>query len=73
MSRNSPTRPVILIIDDDEQIQNLMRELFCGDNECVVAGSFNEALATLRTVSFDLVFSDINFGADSAGQNRIRA
>lgn len=65
MSENSQTRPVILIVDDDAQIQNLMRELLCADYECVVAGSFDEALAILRTVSFDLVLCDINLGADS--------
>ena len=56
---------MILIVDDDEQIQNLVRELLCADHECVVVGSFEEALAVLQTVSFDLVLSDINLGASS--------
>lgn len=56
---------MVLIVDDDEQIRNLLRELLCADHKCVVAGSVDEALAILQTVSFDLVLSDINLGPGS--------
>jgi diguanylate cyclase (GGDEF)-like protein len=65
MADNLQKRPMILIVDDDEQIQNLVRELLCADHECVVVGSFEKALAVLQSVSFELVLSDINLGASS--------
>ena len=65
MAKNSQERPLILIIDDDEQIRNLLRELLCADYKCVVAGSFEEALSVLQKVNFDLVLADINLGASS--------
>ena len=58
-------RPKILIVDDDEQIRNLLRELLCGAHECVVAGSIDEALAVLQAARFDLVLSDIDLGTGS--------
>jgi len=65
MAENSHEWPMILVVDDDEQIRNLLRELLGTDHECLVAGSFEEALAVLQTRSFDLVLCDINLGASS--------
>jgi len=65
MAENSHGRPVILIVDDDEQIRNLLSELLGSDYECVLAGSFEEALAVLQTINLDLVVCDINLGRSS--------
>ncbi|HVQ36765.1 MAG TPA: diguanylate cyclase, partial [Pyrinomonadaceae bacterium] len=56
---------MILIVDDDEQIRNLVKALLCTEHDCVVAGSVEEANAILQSVSFALVLSDIDLGADS--------
>jgi len=58
-------RPGILLIDDDEQIRNLLKDLLCPKYECVTAGSAEEALAVLETTNFAIVISDINMGGIS--------
>jgi diguanylate cyclase (GGDEF)-like protein len=58
-------RPSILIIDDDEQVLNLLKEILSEGNDCAAAGSAEDALALLSTESFDLVISDINMGGIS--------
>lgn len=58
-------RPSILIIDDDCQIQSLVKDLLAADHECTTVGSLDEATTVLRTDSFDLVLSDINLGESS--------
>jgi diguanylate cyclase (GGDEF)-like protein len=65
MGETSQERPMILIVDDDEQTRNLVRELLCEEHECVLAESVEDALAVLQTTTFDLVLSDINLGASS--------
>lgn len=55
----------ILIIDDEEQIRNLLKELLGADNRCTAAVSAEDALAVLNTTEFDLVLSDINMGGIS--------
>ena len=49
----------ILIIDDDDQIRGLLRELLKDEYECVDVASAEEALAVLDSLDFDLVISDI--------------
>jgi diguanylate cyclase (GGDEF)-like protein len=49
----------ILIIDDDDQIRGLLRELLKDVYECVDVASAEEALAVLDSLNFDLVISDI--------------
>jgi diguanylate cyclase (GGDEF)-like protein len=49
----------ILIIDDDEQIRGLLKELLRDEYECAEAASAEEALSVLSKLSFDLVISDI--------------
>jgi len=58
-------RSNILIIDDDEQIRNLLREILCANRDCAVVSSAEAALALLKERSFDLVISDINMGGIS--------
>jgi len=64
-TEDSKKRPAILIIDDDEQVRNLLKEILSDGHECVLAGSAEEALALLSTKSFNLVISDINMGGIS--------
>jgi DNA-binding NtrC family response regulator len=64
-TEDSKKRPAILIIDDDEQVRNLLREILSDAHDCVVAGSAEDALALLNTESFNLVISDINMGGIS--------
>ena len=45
--RNSET-PAIMIIDDDEQIRSLLKELLSGRCDCVDVGSAEEALSVDR-------------------------
>src|SRR5947208_2021926 len=61
----SEKQPAILIIDDDEQVRNLLKEILNDGNRCVAAGSAEDALALLSTHSFNLVISDINMGGIS--------
>ncbi len=64
-AEDSKKRPAILIIDDDEQVRNLLREILSDGNDCALAGSAEDALALLGTESFNLVISDINMGGIS--------
>jgi diguanylate cyclase (GGDEF)-like protein len=65
MSDANPEKPNILIIDDDEQIRSLLKDLLSPKNECTTVGSAEGALTILRTINFNLVISDINMGGIS--------
>src|SRR2546425_295131 len=65
MAESSKHKPTILIIDDDEQIRKLLRQLLCAENECTSVASAEEALAILNTTTFELVISDINMSGIS--------
>ena len=65
MKQKAAKRPSILLIDDDEQIRKLLKELLGTEYECVAAASAEEALAVLKTMNFALVISDINMGSIS--------
>src|SRR6267378_3251104 len=65
MRKRSAQKPVILIIDDDDQIRSLLRELLKAEYECVDVSSAEEALEVLKTINFDLVISDIQMGGIS--------
>jgi len=54
--------PKLLIIDDEEQIRQLLLDLFCGSHDCAEATSAEEALNALSEQTFDLVLSDIDMG-----------
>src|SRR5712692_5568236 len=60
---DKPTK--ILLIDDEEQIRELLKELLSAEYECVTAGSAEEALAVLKSTNFALVISDISMGGIS--------
>lgn len=55
----------ILIIDDEQQIRELLRDLLCEEYNCQEAASAEDALAAFDGSDFDLVLSDINMGGIS--------
>ena len=55
-------KPKLLIIDDEEQIRNLLKDLLGSVYDCCTAGSAEEALSALSEDTFDLVISDIDMG-----------
>src|SRR6266852_3740337 len=65
MTEISKQKPTILIIDDDEQIRKLLKQLLGAESECTTVGSAEEALGVLDTATFDLVISDINMSGIS--------
>jgi diguanylate cyclase (GGDEF)-like protein len=65
MSDENRGKPNILIIDDDEQIRNLLRDLLSPNNDCTTVGSAEAALAIMKSIKFNLVISDINMGGIS--------
>jgi diguanylate cyclase (GGDEF)-like protein len=65
MSQENLNKPNILIIDDDEPIRSLLKDLLGPTNDCVTVGSAEEALSILGSIAFDLVISDINMGGIS--------
>src|SRR6266851_5130249 len=58
-------KPAILIIDDDEQIRGLLKDLLSPTHDCTAVGSAEEALAILDSINFNLIISDINMGGIS--------
>ncbi len=62
MVADKPDKPSILIIDDDEQIRGLLKELLGVRFACVDVGSAEDALSVLGAMSFNLVISDIQMG-----------
>ncbi|MGQ0762138.1 MAG: putative bifunctional diguanylate cyclase/phosphodiesterase [Acidobacteriota bacterium] len=65
MAETPKTKPVILIIDDDDQIRTLLSRLLAAENECTAVESAEKALALLDARQFDLVISDINMAGIS--------
>src|SRR5260221_7074820 len=65
MSDTNSEKPNVLIIDDDEQVRSLLKDLLSPQNECTTVGSAEGALAILHTINFNLVISDINMGGIS--------
>lgn len=55
-------KPKLLIIDDEEQIRNLLKDLLGTVYDCSTASSAEEALSALSEDTFDLVISDIDMG-----------
>jgi diguanylate cyclase (GGDEF)-like protein len=65
MTRENSEKPTILIIDDDEQIRSLLKDVLSPNADCTTVGSAEDALAILKSINFNLVISDINMGAIS--------
>ena len=65
MTHENPEKPAILIIDDDEQIRRLLKELLGSTADCTTVGSAEDALDILKSINFNLVISDINMGGIS--------
>src|SRR6185436_17825256 len=51
--------PRILIVDDDSEIRNVLRESLSRDYPSVTLDSAEKALAVLATQNFELILSDI--------------
>ncbi len=60
MTEISKHKPAILIIDDDEQIRRLLKQLLMAAYDCTTADSAGAALAVLDEADFSVVISDIN-------------
>ena len=60
MTLRNSENATILIIDDEEQIRGLLKELLCVEYQCMDVASAEAALAVLSQKNFDLVISDIN-------------
>ena len=65
MTRENSEKPTILIIDDDEQIRRLLKDLLSPNGDCTAVASAEDALAILKSINFNLVISDINMGGIS--------
>lgn len=65
MFEGNGNKPRILIVDDEAHVRNILREILGGNQECVEAGSAEEALARLQTETFNLVISDIQMSGIS--------
>lgn len=55
----------ILIIDDDEQVRSLLKDVLSPSHDCTTVSSAEGALAIMKSISFSLVISDINMGGIS--------
>ena len=57
--------PRILIVDDDGEIRDVLKEFLSRDYDCTALDSAEEALKALATQRFDLILSDIAMTAMS--------
>lgn len=56
-----PANSHVLVVDDDESIRNLLKQVVIGAGfECTVAGCGEDALQTFETKTVDLAITDIN-------------
>src|SRR6185312_8887546 len=60
MPETQNSRPSVLIIDDERQIQTILSEALKLNYDCTTASSAEEGLELLRQKEFALVISDIN-------------
>ena len=63
MSVTNGEKPRILIADDEPHIREILHDLLSVHCDCMEVASAEEALALLRTETFDLVLSDITMGS----------
>ena len=56
----SEGKPRLLVVDDDDEIRDILREFLCRDYACEAVGSAEEALTRLAVRRFELVLSDIS-------------
>lgn len=68
-------RPVVLLVDDDKDVLDEMRELIeTADFDCLTANSADEALRRIvrDESSIDLLVTDLNMGVGGSGLDLIR-
>lgn len=64
----------VLIVEDEQCIRDVLEELFDVDGSRVTtAATLPEALAALRTTSFDLIVTDIRLGGNRDGGLQVMA
>ncbi len=64
----------ILVVDDDEATQELLREVLSeAGHQVVTSGSGEEALEAGKRESFDLIISDMKLGENLSGLDVLRA
>src|ERR1044071_9429865 len=61
----SKTKPRLLIVDDEQEVRGVLRDLLSGAYECDEAASAEEALGQLRACEYQLVISDITMSGMS--------
>ena len=49
----------LLIVDDDETLCDMLRELFSGEHRCDAAATAEEALATITSCDYDVIITDL--------------
>ena len=59
------TKPGLLIVDDEEVVRNVLRDLLSDAYDCHEASSAEEALDRVRQTTYELVISDINMSGMS--------
>jgi diguanylate cyclase (GGDEF)-like protein len=62
MASEKLEKPNILIIDDDEQVRSLLKDVLSASHDCTTVSSAEGALSIMKSISFGLVISDINMG-----------
>jgi response regulator RpfG family c-di-GMP phosphodiesterase len=61
----TPSKPRLLIVDDEAEVRGVLHDLLSGTYECGEAASAEEAIAELREKDYQLVISDITMSGMS--------
>jgi len=61
----TPSKPRLLIVDDEAEVRGVLHDLLSGTYECGEAASAEEAIAELREEDYQLVISDITMSGMS--------
>ena len=61
----TPSKPRLLIVDDEAEVRGVLHDLLSGAHECGEAASAEEAIAELREKDYQLVISDITMSGMS--------
>ena len=65
MNDSTPQPYKMLIIDDEEFVRDILKDLFCERFQCITAASAAEALDHIEKQRFSIVLSDIDLGGMS--------
>lgn len=74
VTRTGSPRASVLIVEDEQCIRDVLEELFDVDGSRVItAATLPEALAALRSRTFDLIVTDIRLGGNRDGGLQVMA